>query len=127
MRFSEISDHFFPSALPDLHIPHELKHTFDAVILVAVWMHLPREAYERSVEQIISLLRPSGKVIISYSTTPREGETERYFEEVDSVLLNRLFEKHGCMRIARSESEDGLQARAIVWRTEVFENREFCL
>ncbi len=49
-----------------------------------------------------------------------QGETERYFEEVDSVLLNRLFERHGCTRIARSESVDGLQERAIMWRTEVF-------
>ena len=66
----------------------------------------------------------SGQTIISYSITPREGETERHFEEVDGALLNRPFEKHGCMRIARSESADGLRARAIVWRTEVFEKQQ---
>ena len=124
-RFPDIPDHFYQSALPDLPIPHELKHTFDAVILIALWMHLPKAAYEQSVEQIVSLLRPSGRVIISYSITPREDETERYFEEVDSVLLNRLFERHGCTRIARSENGDGLQERAIMWRTEVFEKRGF--
>ena len=54
-----------------------------------------------------------------------EGDVERYFEEVDRVLLNRLFERHGRTRIARSESVDELQEGAIMWRTEVFEKRGF--
>ncbi len=119
-RFSDIDDHFYQGALPDLHILNELTHTFDTVILIAVWMHLPKTYYAASVAKICSLLRPDGKVIISYSITPRTGETERYFEDVDSKLLEELFNANKCTKILESTNEDGLQARPITWKTEVY-------
>lgn len=120
-RFPDIVDHFYQSSLPDLRISHALAHSFDAVILVAVWMHLPKTVYKDSIEKIVSLLRPAGKIIISYSITPREGETERYFETVDSALLEKLCNANGCRKILQTENEDGLQKRLITWRTEVYE------
>lgn len=120
-RLPDIVDHFYQSSLPDLHISHALVHSFDAVILVAVWMHLPKAVYKDSIEKIVSLLCPSGKIIISYSVTPREGETERYFETVDSTLLEKLCKLNGCRKILQTENEDGLKNRSIRWRTEVYE------
>lgn len=120
-RFPDIVDHFYQSSLPDLRVPHQLMRSFDAVILIAVWMHLPKTVYKDSIETIVSLLRPSGKIIISYSITPREGEAERYFENVDSALLEKLCEMNGCRKMFQAENEDGLQNRPIAWRTEVYE------
>ena len=80
-RFLDISNHFFKTSLPDLDIPQELLHSFDSVILIAVWMHLPKEIYADSVRSLCSLLKPKGKIILSYSITPRRGETERFFEK----------------------------------------------
>lgn len=119
-RFSAISDHFFKTSLPDLIVPKELLHSFDSVILVAVWMHLPKEMYEDSIKSICSLLKPQGKIILSYSITPRVGETERYFENVDGDMIKVLFEKHGCTKITTTENKDGLREREITWVTEVY-------
>jgi len=119
-RFPNISDHFFKAALPDLDIPSELMHSFDCIILIAVWMHLPKEMYENSIKSICSLLKPQGKIILSYSITPRVGETERYFENVDSDMIKVLFEKHGCIKTSTTENKDGLKGREITWVTEVY-------
>lgn len=119
-RFPAIEDHFFKSLLPDLNIPKKLLHSFDSVLLIAVWMHLPKEMYEESVKTVCSLLKYKGKVVLSYSVTPRTGETERYFEDVDRIMLQELFEKYGFKRVAFTQNKDGLNNREITWITEVY-------
>ena len=119
-RFPDISDHFLKSSLPNLNIPIELQHTFDSIILVAVWMHLPKNIYADSIKSLCSLLKPQGKIILSYSITPRTGETERYFEDVDSDLLQTLFEEYECTKVSSIINKDGLNEREITWRTEVY-------
>ena len=119
-RFPNIENHFFKTSLPYLEIPKDLQYSFDAVILIAVWMHLPKNTYEDAIKRLSTLLRPHGKIIISYSITPRKGETERYFENVDSNLLQNLFEVHGCVKVASITNEDGLSEREITWITEAY-------
>jgi len=118
-RFSDISDHFFKASLPH-HMPKELQHTFDSIILVAVWMHLPKSLYEDSIKSLCSLLKLQGKIILSYSITPRKGETERYFENVDSDLLQTLFKEYGCTKVSTITNKDGLGEREIIWVTEAY-------
>jgi len=124
-RFSDITDHFLKASLPDLDISQELLHSFDSVILIAVWMHLPKEIYGDAIKSLCSLLKPYGKVILSYSITPRTGETERFFENVDSDLLQTLFEKHGCTKVATTTNKDGLGEREITWVTEAYSYDKF--
>jgi len=124
-RFNNISDHFFKASLPDLDIPKELLHSFDSVILIAVWMHLPKELYIDAINSICSLLKSQGKIILSYSITPRTGEIERYFEDIDTDLLQTLFEEHGCSKISTITNKDGLDAREITWVTEVYSYDKF--
>ena len=119
-RFNNISDHFFKASLPDLDIPKELLHSFDNVILIAVWMHLPRKIYEDAIKSLCFLLKPHGKIILSYSITPRSGETERFFENVDSNMLQTFFERHGCTKVDTITNKDGLGEREITWVTEVY-------
>ena len=119
-RFPDISDHFFKASLPNLDMPKELQHTFDSIILVAVWMHLPKSMYSDAVKSLCSLLKPQGKIILSYSITPRTGETKRYFENVDSDLLQSLFEEYGCTKVSTITNKDGLGEREIKWVTEAY-------
>lgn len=119
-RFSDVSDHFYCAELPHLKVSKGIGHSFDAVILIAVWMHLPLSVYAESIKQICSLLQLSGKVVVSYSITPRIGETERYFENVDGILMEKLFKMNGCNKVYQSTNEDGLQSRSIIWKTEVY-------
>jgi cyclopropane fatty-acyl-phospholipid synthase-like methyltransferase len=124
-RFSDISDHFFTATLPDLDIPKELQHSFDSIILIAVWMHLPEEMYTDSIKSLCSLLKSEGKIILSYSITPRAGETERYFKDINSDLLQALFEEHGCTKISNTTNKDGLGKREITWVTEAYSYDKF--
>jgi len=119
-RFPDISDHFFKASLPHLDIPKELQHTFDSIILVAVWMHLPKSLYEDSIKSLCSPLKPQGKIILSYSITSRTGETERYFENVDSDLLQTLFKEYGYIKVSTITNKDGLGEREITWVTEAY-------
>jgi len=124
-RFPDISNHFFQTSLPNLDIPKEVLHSFDTVILIAIWMHLPKETYIDSINSICSLLKPQGKIILSYSVTAREKETERYFENVDTRLLQTLFKEQGCTKINSITNGDGLKEREITWVTEAYSYDKF--
>lgn len=124
-RFSSIPHHFFQGALPRLLILKDLLHSFDSIILIAVWMHLPKETYASSIQSLCNLLKPNGKIILSYSITPRTGETERYFENIDRLLLKELFKKEGCTKIDEMINKDGLREREIIWVTEVYSYDQF--
>ncbi len=124
-RFPDISDHFFKTSLPNLDIPKELQHSFESIILVAVWMHLPKSMYADAIRALCTLLKPQGKIILSYSITPRTGETERYFENVDSDLLQTLLKEHGCTKVSIATNEDGLTEREITWVTEAYSHDKF--
>ena len=119
-RFSSIEGHFFQGLLPNLNLPKNLYGTFDTIIMIAVWMHIPKEFYAESIQKLCSLLKPGGKIIISYSITPRLNETERYFEEVDSKLMQELFYDNQCIKTLETKNDDGLQDRSIIWKTEVY-------
>ena len=120
-RFKNNEDHFSVGSLPNLNLPIEFNKKFDVIILVAVWMHIPIELYEASIREVCSLLKQKAKVIISYSITPRIGESERFFEDVDRKLLKDLFEKYGCEKLMETTNGDGLNERSIVWKTEVYQ------
>jgi len=119
-RFPAMSNHFFKAALPHLDIPVDLHRSFENIILIAVWMHLPKSLYEDSIKSLCSLLKPHGKIVLSYSVTPRREETERYFEEIDKVRLETLFNQYGCTKKSSIINQDGLKEREIMWMTEVY-------
>lgn len=119
-RFPDISNHFFCTALPNLELPSSLERSFDAVILIAVWMHLPQSTYEDAIRSLCSFLKPGGTLILSYSITQRDEKSERYFEDIDRELLKNLFEKHNCHLTASYTNSDGLNERDITWVTEVY-------
>lgn len=119
-RFGNFPDHFITGQLPFTE-PHEnLKSRFDAVIVIAVWMHLNTAEYASAVEDVVSLLKADATVIISYCTRERAVDDGRCFEEVDPPLLNRLFESHGFALAERHCGADGLQRQEIEWVTVAY-------
>ena len=123
-RFPNISDHFFTGRLPELNIPAKYQGFFDAILLVAVWMHLPKETYISSIESIKSLLKIGGKIILSYSTGSREKD-ERFFEQIDPKELQDIFLNAGFSKVSSMMNKDGLDERDIVWITEVYRYDKF--
>jgi SAM-dependent methyltransferase len=120
-RFSDIENHFYKAALPTLdEIPNKLLCSFDNIVLIAVMMHIPKELHHKTIQSILSLLKPQGRMILSYSITPRMEKTERYFEDIDMDLLHKLFEKEGCSLISSISNQDGLEEREITWITEAY-------
>ncbi|UFH58334.1 class I SAM-dependent methyltransferase [Sulfurovum mangrovi] len=119
-RFPDISNHFFTTALPNLELPSDLKRSFDEILLIAVWMHLPQSTYEDAIRSLCSFLKPGGTLILSYSITQRDEKSERYFEDIDRELLQNLFKKHNCHLTASHTNSDGLNERDITWVTEVY-------
>ena len=119
-KFSNINDHFALSGLPDLILPEYFPQKFDAVLLIAVWMHIPKELQDKAARKICSLLNKSGKVILSYSMGSRSHD-DRFFEKLKPRQVSSLFEKSGCHKIFEDSNSDGLGRNEIEWITEVYE------
>ncbi len=122
-RFPDIADHFAVGALPTLSLPENYPEKFDVITLIAVWMHIPKESYERSTRSICDLLKIKGKIIINYSKGERKGD-ERTFFDVDSELLEDIFERYGLSKSYRRVSDDALGRSTLKWITEVYKKDE---
>jgi 3'-phosphoadenosine 5'-phosphosulfate sulfotransferase (PAPS reductase)/FAD synthetase/SAM-dependent methyltransferase len=122
-RFLDIANHFTVGALPILSLPKNYPQKFDIIILIAVWMHIPKELYEKSIKSICNLLQTKGKIIISYSKGERKKE-ERSLFDVDSELLKNLFKKYRLIKSYQYISNDSLRRNSLKWITEIYKNDE---
>ncbi len=118
-RFPDIQNQFLEASLPfEGNLFKETK--FDAVISIAVWMHLYRKEYRDAVESIINVSRPNSVIIISYSIGLREQNDKRYFETVDLEYLTELFSNGSFRLIDTVENKDSLKRDSLTWVTVVF-------
>ncbi len=122
IRFSKNRDHFFEEGIPFQKKELEEMFQFDAIISIAVWMHLRQDQYAEAVENITSVSKPSGVVVISYSKGKREDEDERYFEDVNLKNLIKLFLAKDFKLIETVENEDSLKRNSLSWVTVVFKH-----
>ena len=119
-EYQSFNDRIFQSILPSLDLDKEFKEFFSVIYSIATWMHLPKEEHFEAILNIKEYLKPGGKVIISYSTTPRDDDP-RYFEDINPEKLSLLFETFGFNLLESSTSEDGLDRDDIVWVTQVYQ------
>jgi len=117
--FPEISSHFRQASLPFKNNPFT-PIKFDAIISIAVWMHLYRKDYKDAVQSIVSTSSPTAVIIISYSIGSRAQTDERYFETVDLEYLTKLFSNENFRLIETTNNQDSLKRDSLTWITVVF-------
>jgi SAM-dependent methyltransferase len=102
-----------------------LQRTFDAVVSVAVFMHVPDAELEAAAAQIRILVRPGGILFIDVSRDRAALEAERdgigrLFRERDPDEYRRLFERQGFILVDRHESGDSLSRTGLRWISLAF-------
>ena len=110
------NNNFYFSILPNIDLPEKLQ--FDFIYSIAVWMHLPTEVYEKTINNIASFLKEKGKVLLSFSLDERK-EKERYFQKVDEILLDVLFNKNNMKKLDEISTIDSLN-RKIQWKSVIY-------
>ena len=81
-------------------------------------MHLTKDELRVWGEDVKNYLAVDGKVIVSYSVTPREDD-ERFFEDLRGGVVGEIFLGAGFRLVKEVCSYDSL-SRDIEWRSEVY-------
>ena len=111
------SIYWLDDSLPELKQVFALQLKFDLILLSAVWMHIPASQRERALRKLSSLLKPSGRLIISL----RHGacHDERVMHEVSADELAQLARQFGLSyRLLTPEAQsDRLGRDDVTWQT----------
>lgn len=119
-RFIDIAEHFRIGSFLSTDFPSDWVNTFDAVISIAVWMHLIVDEYIDAIETIKSLLKPNGTVVLSFSLGGRESNDGRHFELLKLQDIINEFVKYGFTLVDSECTHDSLGRDSIQWATVVF-------
>ena len=122
-----------PGQLPDLGTA--APPTWDGVLCSAVLMHIPPSEMFDSLFTLRSLLKPSGRLLLSIPLVEDSSEpailTTQEHRDLHGRLMNPilpeslslLLERLGFQRIGQWENEDSLGRRHRTWVTLLFEKR----
>lgn len=119
-RFTDIHEHFRVGSFLSSDVPSHWLNSFDAVISVAVWMHLKPEERPKAIETIKSLVKPDGIVVLSFSLGRRESDDGRHFEPLELQEVIQEFSHAGFSLIESQCTHDSLGRDSIQWATVVF-------
>ena len=120
--FPELKEHFIQATLP-FQKPLPLPSDFDAVISIALWMHIKKEQYADAVKDISTLLNPNnGTIVLSFSQGSRSVRDERYFEKVDKEYLDKLLRQYDFHLIEQIITKDSLKRDTLSWNTLVYKH-----
>lgn len=120
-KYPDLQEQFFKAGIPFDKKSIGLNRKFDAVISIAMWMHLEHTQYDAAVTSIVSVVKDSSVVVISYSEGSRVND-ERYFEEVDLKYLIKLFEERIFSLVETVRNNDSLDRDSLTWVTVVFKH-----
>ena len=120
-KFPTIKEHFFLESIPFIKTSLNVNKQFNAVIAIAMWMHLKHDQYEDVVESIVSVLNDTSTVIISYSEGSRIDD-ERYFEDVDLDYITKLFTSKGFTLIEIVKNKDSFKRDNLIWNTVIYKH-----
>lgn len=104
---------------------HELlEEQFEAVVAVAVLMHIPEHELLELACQIRKMLKPGGLFICSIpSAVNPSDEDPRLFIHREPDEVKTFFEPMGFRLMAMNKNDDGL-GRPMTWSTLVFERQD---
>jgi SAM-dependent methyltransferase len=121
----ELSGRVSCAAIPFPSDSPLLRRTFDAVVSIGMFMHLPDAGLSDTVLQIRRMLRPGGVLFVDVSVgrtglrDERDG-TGRLFRQRPPGELQMLFERCGFTLVAHYESPDAFDRPALRWASLVF-------
>jgi SAM-dependent methyltransferase len=120
----ELRSRVHNAAFPLPETSHFLALRYDAVISIAVLMHVPDDELPRFASQVRRLLKDGGVFVLSVSTGRVVGEGDRdaggrLFRERGPAEIVSLFEEQGLSLQASRETRDTL-GRDVVWHFLVF-------
>lgn len=118
-RFTDISEHFRIGSFLSSDISSDWLNSFDAVISIAVWMHLKADERPKALNAIKSLLKPNGIAVMSFSLGGRDSDDERYFEPLELQEVIHEFIEAGFSLVESLFSNDSLGRDSIQWATVV--------
>ncbi|HPQ38450.1 MAG TPA: methyltransferase domain-containing protein [Synergistaceae bacterium] len=110
---------FFTSSFP---LPSEhflLKEKFDAIVSIAVLMHISEHELFGFAHQVASLTKEKGLFICSFCSGTRGPSEKRLYVSREPGEVRLLFERLGFQLLDRIETADGL-GRDMYWHTLVF-------
>ncbi len=97
-----------------------LKQRFDAIIAVAVLMHIPDHELFEFAYQIRNMLKNKAVFICSFCAECESTSNDpRYFVSRESAEVHLLFERLGFRLLAAETTDDGM-GRKKVWTTLIF-------
>ncbi len=100
-------------SLPGLERTGRTGLVFDAILVSAVWMHLPRGQRTRAFRKLVTLLKPGGLLALSLRLgRPDDG---RGMHPVDRSEIPALARGHGAVIERIHEDRDTLGRRDIEW------------
>lgn len=105
--------------LPELAKVNNLQIRFDAIVLSAVWMHLPSSHRDRAFRKLANLLKPSGHLIISLRHGPNSDDREMHEVSIDE--LAKLSQKYGLSVKHAQADDDTLERKSVYWETVVMQ------
>ena len=104
--------------LPGLQVLRQPRHSFDLILLTAVWMHLDTTEQVAAMAAIADLLADEGRVFMSLRHGP-VPEGRRMFE-VSAAATASLAAKHGLALLHLAERGDMLGRDGVKWSFLVF-------
>ncbi|MEI7948420.1 MAG: class I SAM-dependent methyltransferase, partial [bacterium] len=111
----------FQQATFPLPVAHPLlTERFEAVVAIAILMHIPNQSFFDFAFQIRSLLKPRGRFICSFCAGRESSASDpRLYVNREPGEVRLIFERLGFVVLAQEDTEDSLK-RGIRWTTLVF-------
>jgi len=128
-RHPELTGRLSREAVPLAEGSSLLSESFDAVLAIALLMHIPDSELFETIRQLKRMLPPLGVVFVSVSSgrpdVDASGRSQggRLFRERPAEELQLLFERLGFRLAARYQTPDSLQ-REMLWSSLVFQRDE---
>jgi hypothetical protein len=118
--FPKIKEHFIQATFP-FERPLPLSKDFNAVISIALWMHLKKEQYADAIKDITTLLGTKKSVVkLSFSKGSRSTSDEPYFEELGIEYLDKLFAQYDFHFTEQITTQDSLKRDSLSCITLVY-------
>ncbi|KOT93873.1 SAM-dependent methyltransferase [Streptomyces sp. NRRL F-5755] len=113
------SIHWLSDALPDLPRLDGEAGRLDAILLSAVWMHLPEPSRPPAMRRLHDLLAPGGRLFLTLRHGPPPEDRQMY--DIPAHETVALAAQHGLRPLQHAKDIDHLARDHVHWSTLTFE------